>query len=50
MSGNSLTVPAFKSMMEKNHLMYLEKVVERGIEVSVQDSRSPLSGEGGKGA
>ncbi|OIW30129.1 hypothetical protein CONLIGDRAFT_358291 [Coniochaeta ligniaria NRRL 30616] len=36
MSGNSLTVPAFKGMMEKNHLMYLEKVVELAIEASEQ--------------
>lgn len=50
MSGNSLTVPAFRSMMEKNHLMYLEKVVERGIEVSKQDGLSHKSREEATGA
>jgi hypothetical protein len=39
MSGNPITVPAFRSMMEKNHLMYLEKVIERAIAASEQDSQ-----------
>lgn len=50
MIGNPMVVPAFKGMMEKNHLMYLEKVIERGIEVSQQDALTHQLPEEGQGA
>lgn len=39
MTGNPLTVLAFRGMMQRNHQMYLDKVVERAIEVSDQRGR-----------
>lgn len=50
MTGNPLVVPVFRGMMEKNHLMYLEKVIERGIEVSQQDAQTHQLPEEGQGA